>query len=54
MAVQGEEAAHEQQYRLLSKNMKGELDLLIREIRGMKNENPRLGARIEIIEKFLA
>lgn len=52
VAVDIETATYEQRYRGLSKSIKTELDVLIRELRAMRN--PQWNARIEIIEKFLA
>lgn len=47
-------ATHEQRYKNLSKDLKGSLDLLLLEIRKLRQSNPALRVQIELIEKFLA
>ena len=54
VAVGVDVATHEQRYKLISKDLKGNLDILLMEIRKMKGTNPQLKIQIEIIEKFLA
>ena len=54
MAVGVDVATHEQRYKLISKDLKANLDILLIEIRKMKGSNPQLKIQIEIIEKFLA
>lgn len=47
-------ASHEQKYRLLSKDIKTNLDVLLVEIRKLKGSNPQLRVQVELIERFLA
>ena len=54
VAVGVDVATHEQRYKLLSKDLKGNLDILLVEIRKIKGTSPQLKIQIEIIEKFLA
>lgn len=54
VAVGVDVATHEQRYKLISKDLKVNLDLLLAEIRKMKGQNPQMKLQIEIIEKFLA
>lgn len=54
VAVGVDVATHEQRYKLLSRDLKGNLDILLVEIRKLKANNPALKVQIEIIEKFLA
>lgn len=54
VAVGVDVATHEQRYKLLSRDLKGNLDILLVEIRKLKTNNPALKVQIEIIEKFLA
>ena len=47
-------ASHEQRYKMMSKDLKVNLDVLLTELRKMKANNPGIKLQIEIIEKFLA
>ena len=47
-------ATHEQRYKMLSKDLKINLDVLLAELRKIKNTNPNIKIQIEIIEKFLS
>ena len=46
VAVGVDVATHEQRYKLLSKDLKGNLDILLIEIRKMKSTNPQLKIQI--------
>ena len=54
VAVNVDVATHEQRYKLMSKDLKVNLDVLITELRKLKGSNPNIKVQIEIIEKFLA
>lgn len=54
VAVGVDVATHEQRYKLLSKDLKANLDVLLVEIRKMKGTSPQLKIQIEVIERFLA
>ena len=53
VAVNVEFGAQEQKYKALSRNIKTELDALLKELRGMASMNPQTKLRVEVIEKFL-
>ena len=54
VAVGVDVASHEQRYKMMSKDLKVNLDVLLTELRKMKANNPGIKLQIEIIEKFLA
>ena len=54
VAVSVDVATHEQRYKLMTKDLKVNLDVLIAELRKLKGSNPNIKVQIEIIEKFLA
>jgi hypothetical protein len=54
VAVGVDVATHEQKYKLLVKDIKAQLDLLIVDLRKVKTGNPALRGQIELIEGFLA
>jgi hypothetical protein len=54
VAVGVDVATHEQRYKLLTKDLKGNIAVLLAEMRKIKQTNPALAIQIEIIEKFLA
>ncbi len=49
VAVNVDIATHEQKYKLLTKDIKANLDVLLVEIRKLKTSNPGLRIQIEII-----
>lgn len=51
VAVDIETSSYEQRYKGLSANIKNELDILMRELRSLRN--PQLNNKIQIIERFL-
>lgn len=53
VAVGVDVATHEQKYKLLVKDVKGQLDLLLAELRRLRTSNPALRVQIEAIEGFL-
>ena len=53
IAVGVDVMTHEQRYKILVKDLKGSLDLILIEIRKLKTSNPGLRVQIELIEKFL-
>lgn len=53
VAVGVDVATHEQKYKLLTKDIKLQLDLLLVEIRKLKGTNPALRGQVELIEGFL-
>ena len=53
VAVGVDVATHEQRYKLMTKDLKVNLDVLLTELRKMKGSNPNIKVQIEIIEKFL-
>lgn len=54
VAVGVDVATHEQKYKLLTKDIKVQIDLLLVELRKMKTGSPALRIQIELIESFLA
>ena len=48
-----EVGVQEQKYRALSRNIKTELDGLLKELRGISSMNPQAKLRVEVIERFL-
>ena len=54
VAVGVDVATHEQKYKLLTKDLKVNIDVLLAELRKMKGSNPNLKLQIELIEKFMA
>jgi hypothetical protein len=54
VAVGVDVATHEQKYKLLTKDIKVQLDLLLAELRRLKGSNPALRVQVESIEAFLA
>lgn len=54
VAVGVDVATHEQRYKLLTKDLKVNLDVLLAELRKLKGSNPNIKIQIELIEKFLA
>lgn len=53
VAVGVEVSTHEQKYKLLTKDLKANIGVLLAEIKKMRMNNPGLAMQIEIIEKFL-
>jgi hypothetical protein len=53
VAVGVDVSVHEQRYKLLGKEIKVNLDILLTEVRKLKTSNPNLAIQIEIIEKFM-
>jgi hypothetical protein len=54
VAVGVDVQTHEQKYKLLVKDIKVHLDLLITDLRKMRGSNPTLQGQVTVIEKFLA
>ena len=54
VAVGVDVATHEQRYKMISRDLKGNLDVLLVELRKIKGQSPNVKIQIEIIEKFLA
>lgn len=54
VAVGVDVTSHEQRLKLLTRDIKANLDILIGELRKLKQTSPNLRVQIEIIEKFLA
>ena len=54
VAVGVEVSSHEQKYKLLVKDIKVQIDILLVDLRKMKTSNPNLRAQIELIEGFIA
>lgn len=54
MAVNSEIGIEERKYKDIAGNLKGQLEMLIVELRKTKSSNPSLRIQIEMIEKFLA
>ncbi len=54
VAVGLDVATYEQRLKILSKDIKVNFDLLLAELRKLKQANPGLRIQIELIEKFLA
>ena len=54
VAVGVEASVHEQKYKQLSRDIKGQLDILLREIRQVKQTNPKFKDTIVLLENFLA
>ena len=53
VAVGVDVSVHEQKLKLLGRDIKGNLDILLAELRKLKGRDPNLKIQIEIIEKFL-
>jgi len=53
VAVGVDVASHEQKYKLLVKDIKIQIDILLVDLRKMKGNNPNLRAQIELIEGFI-
>ena len=53
IAVGVDVMTHEQKYKILVKDLKSSLDLILVELRKLKSANPALRLQIEIIERFL-
>jgi hypothetical protein len=49
VSVTGDVATHEQKYKVLSKNLRVQLDTLLNEIRKMKSSNPAMKGQVEVI-----
>ena len=47
-------STHEQKYKLLVKDIKVQIEILLADLRKLKNTNPALRAQIEVIEGFIA
>jgi hypothetical protein len=54
VAVGVDVSSHEQKYKLLTKDIKIQLDLLLADLRKMRSSNPALMGQITLIEGFLA
>lgn len=54
VAVGAEVSIHEQKYKTLGRDVKGQLDILLVELRKLKTSTPALRVQIELIEGFLA
>lgn len=54
VAVGVDVSSHEQRYKLLVKDIRVQLDLLVADLRKLRTSNPNLRAQIEGIEAFLA
>ena len=54
VAVGLDVATYEQRLKIISKDIKVNFDLLLAELRKLKQANPGLRIQIELIEKFLA
>ena len=54
VAVGVDVSTHEQRYKLLVKDIKVQIDVLLVDLRKLKNSNPALRAQIEVIEGFIA
>jgi hypothetical protein len=54
VAVGVDVMTHEQRYKILTKDLKASLELILVELRKLKASNPGLRIQIEIIERFLA
>ena len=53
VAVGVDVATHEQKYKLLSKDIQFNLDILVKEMNGLVKTTPALRNQIEVILKFL-
>ena len=53
VAVGVDVSIHEQKLKVLGKDIKGNLDILLAELRKLKGRDPNLKIQIEMIEKFL-
>ncbi len=47
-------STHEQKYKLLVRDIKVQIEILLTDLRKLKNSNPALRAQIEVIEGFIA
>lgn len=54
VAVGVDVSTHEHKYKLLTKDIKVQLDLLLTDLRKMKSSNPALQGQVTLIEGFLA
>lgn len=54
VAVGVDVQTHEQKYKLLVKDIKVQLDLLLTDLRKLRSSNPNLQGQVTVIEKFLA
>jgi hypothetical protein len=54
VAVGVDVQTHEQKYKLLVKDIKVQLDLLLTDLRKLRGSNPNLQGQVTVIEKFLA
>ena len=54
VAVGVDVQTHEQKYKLLTKDIKVQLDLLLTELRKMRSSNPALVGQVNLIEGFLS
>lgn len=54
VAVGVDVSTHEQKYKLLTKDIKVQLDLLLADLRKMRSSNPALQGQITLIEQFLS
>ena len=54
VAVGVDVQTHEQKYKLLTKDIKVQLDLLLTELRKMRSSNPALAGQVNLIEGFLS
>jgi hypothetical protein len=54
VAVGIDVATHEQRLKILTKDIKVNFDVLLAELRKLKQANPNIKIQIEIIERFLA
>ena len=53
VAVGVEVSTHEQKYKLLTKDIKIQLDLLLAELRKLRTSNPALQGQVTLVEGFL-
>lgn len=54
VAVGVDVSTHEQKYKLLVKDIKVQIEILLADLKKLKNTNPALRAQIEVIEGFIA
>lgn len=54
VAVGVDVSTHEAKYKMLTKDIKVQLDLLVADLRKLRGSNPNLQGQITMIEKFLA
>lgn len=53
VAVGVDVSTHEQKYKLLTKDLKVNIEMLLVEIKKLRSSNPGFAVQIEVIEKFL-